>query len=713
MNTHDVSDAPQFTQLLLKQKQNLRDAQSRKGQQLKGRKSREEIILQFRFRLMMKQGRADCKFNLGTYLLLRSITPPDRMTAIMAIVEDENRDVLMLQLYYQEEENERAAEEVLEEGTVLIVKEPYLKLMSDGDHGIRIDHLSDVIYFPMYDERVPKCWQLRLAECNVTASAWKAKGNDYFNESKYHAAIGYYTKALDCSPTVEEAHTLRLNRSLAFLKTKQFDAALSDLESASTNLKPTEKALFRKTQALYNLQRYRECCEVLKILRMEYPSNIAAKRELTRAVNRLAEQEKGGYLFKQLYLEATKLRPPHLDHSTYVGPVSLRASGSRGRGLFTTEAVKAGDLLLCEKAFVHAFVDTRKADNQDVALLINAETNSITMGSQAELIRMIVQKLYLNPSLAAVITDLHHGSYKPVGVSNVDGTPVVDTFLIERIISLNCFGCPLSSRESHLHVVEDEMSQRMKEEQFHSCGIWPMASYINHCCYSNARRAFIGDMMVVRATRDLAPDTEITFWYQIPVANGYDKRQKKFQHWGFKCDCTMCQDDQTTKKSVLAKRQGLRADALKYFQSGKRTDVAKIEIILATMADTYTQPAFEVPHLSIWDLQLALTQMYMQQKQPVKVIDSALRVLASLGYVIDGGNLPRASGTPMVVKQWGLMMDRLIERWVLLSGAYRLVAPDLEAQAEEYARISYRICIGEDEAFDETYGKLSDLNARP
>lgn len=54
------------------------------------------------------------------------------------------------------------------------------------------------------------------------------------------------------------------------------------------------------------------------------------------------------------------------------------------------------------------------------------------------------------------------------------------------------------------------------DKQFHSCGVWPLASYINHSCNSNARRAFIGDMMIVRATRDLAPDEEINFWYHTP-----------------------------------------------------------------------------------------------------------------------------------------------------------------------------------------------------
>jgi hypothetical protein len=163
---------------------------------------------------------------------------------------------------------------------------------------------------------------------------------------------------------------------------------------------------------------------------LEYPNNIEAKGELSRAIGRLVEQNAGMYKFVQLYTKATKLRPPHLDHATYVGPVSVKASGSRGRGLFTTKAVKAGDLLLCEKAFAHAFIDDTHAtfeQNGGLTLLINPETDIVTVGAQAELIQMIVQKLYQNPSLAPAITDLHHGTYKSVGVSEVDGTPVVDT----------------------------------------------------------------------------------------------------------------------------------------------------------------------------------------------------------------------------------------------------------------------------------------------
>ena len=53
------------------------------------------------------------------------------------------------------------------------------------------------------------------------------------------------------------------------------------------------------------------------------------------------------------------------------------------------------------------------------------------------------------------------------------------------------------------------------------------------------------------------------------------------------------------------------------------------------------------------------------------------------------------------------MIDRFIEYWMLLFDIYYLVTPDPETQAEKYARISYKICVGEDETFNKIFGKLA------
>ncbi|OAL27653.1 hypothetical protein AYO20_09726 [Fonsecaea nubica] len=690
MNTHDVSDVPQYFEFLRRQRQSLQEAQSRKGQRPQARRSREEITVRFRFSLMMGTagpGSYD-KFNLrssfippayppctsalaelkktmikdlllethhrGTYLLLRSITPPAKMNAIMTIVEDESQDVVMLQLYYQEGENDCKIEDIAGEGTILIVREPYFKLMSDGEYGLRVDHLSDVTYLPAYDQRVPNHWQKDIIVGSASVDDWKIKGNDFYRGSKYRAAIECYTKALDCSPTEDKSGTIKINRALAYIKTKQFEAALFDLEYETFPQKPNEKALFSKALALYHLQRYRECREVLKTVLVNYP-----------------EQESGKYNLKGLQTEAAKLRPPQLDHATFSGPVAIRTSNGRGRGLFTTRAVKAGELLLCEKAFAYAFDDSQKATaGGNSTILINAETNSITIGAQAELIQLIVQKMYRNPSSATTITNLHHGSYQPVKITEVDGTPI--------------------PRYTHHKLELLRMSTLVSRDPSTSFG----------------GRSFIGDMMLVRATQDLAADTEITFWYHLPGVNDYDERRKKFQHWGFMCDCAMCQDEKATKKSVWAKRTKLRADVLKHFKSDSKANIPQIETVLAELVATYPRPASDVPRLSVWDVHLGLAKMCLAHRQPVQAVESGVSALESLGYVIEGGRLPHILGTPLVVKKWGLMQDHLVECWMVLARAYSLVAPDLEVLAIEYARTSYKICVGEDDSFDETYGRI-------
>lgn len=76
------------------------------------------------------------------YLLLRTVIPTDTMTAVMAIVEDEDGEVLTLQLYNQGDDLSGAQD--IRQGTVIVVKEPYVKVMADGNYSIRVDHLSDV-----------------------------------------------------------------------------------------------------------------------------------------------------------------------------------------------------------------------------------------------------------------------------------------------------------------------------------------------------------------------------------------------------------------------------------------------------------------------------------------------------------------------------------------------------------------------------------------
>jgi hypothetical protein len=111
------------------------------------------------------------------------------MTAIMVLVEDDRADVIMLQLYQQEEEDIRDAGNIVNVGTILLVKEPYFKVMASGEYGLRVDHLSDVIHVNEDDPGIPETWRPRVLEVECSAESLKIKGNAAMREGKYWQAI--------------------------------------------------------------------------------------------------------------------------------------------------------------------------------------------------------------------------------------------------------------------------------------------------------------------------------------------------------------------------------------------------------------------------------------------------------------------------------------------------------------------------------------------
>ena len=253
----------------------------------------------------------------------------------------------------------------------------------------------------------------------------------------------------------------------------------------------------------------------------------------------------------------------------------------------------------------------------------------------------------------------------------------------------------------------NEDTVKTANKQFHSTGVWSMASYINHSCISNARRSFIGDMMIVRASRDLPPETEITFWYQSPMDCDPKELPVNLQHWGFKCDCLLCQDAQSHSRGVLSNRNRILAE-LKGLFTRSKNNLRKIEDTLSSLASTYCRPAYEIPRLALVSPYMSLAAICASSQKYGKAVEFGLMSLESRGFVIKGGDISHVSDLPLVVQKWGLVTDNVVGCWMILCFAYRALAPTLASQAEGYARVSYRICVGEDETFDQTYSRLSD-----
>lgn len=270
-------------------------------------------------------------------------------------------------------------------------------------------------------------------------------------------------------------------------------------------------------------------------------------------------------------------------------------------------------------------------------------------------------------------------------------------------MSFNGFGCPVSSLSSHNEICDPPSmlaKKTKKQKAFHSCGIWTYASYINHCCIGNAHRAFIGDMMIVRASQDMEPGTEITFWYDNPDTLITKELGERFRHWGFVCQCAICLDAKATDAEVFKKRKQLVEKLIKAFKPSTLLpiEIGNIERLLAALNETYNQAAEHVPRLLLWDFQLALTRIYASQNNVGESMKSAVKVLTLFGFVVAGAD---SSQTRFTIVKWGVLVDQLVKIFLNVQAAFMAMgAREDSERAKEYAKITYKILVGEDMSFD-------------
>lgn len=158
-----------------------------------------------------------------------------------------------------------------------------------------------------------------------------------------------------------------------------------------------EKALFRAARALYELRRFPDSQSYLQQLIALYPKNETAVKDMRKLHERMRE-EAGEYDYAGMLKEATSCST--LDRGSYIGPVEIKQSQNRGRGLFLTKDVKAGDLLLVEKAF--SVISLGPADQPDTVGKIHK--------ARISLAKDCMSQLHRNPSVVSAFSNLYTGS---------------------------------------------------------------------------------------------------------------------------------------------------------------------------------------------------------------------------------------------------------------------------------------------------------------
>ncbi|VTO88654.1 unnamed protein product, partial [Fusarium graminearum] len=671
----------------------------------------------------------------GRKVLLHILTPPDRNEAVLTIAEDEQGTAVLLRLFQQPDEKQFPCTATMVDHTVCIVKDPFFQQSFDSDrngpvmlksayYSLRVDHPSDIIPLLRGDERIPEKWRSEVRGNDKSSSSSREEGNKSFRKKQWaeahfsqvtlsrtlvHASLaniihGRYSQAIAKADTPEDKQLAHLNRSLTNLKIGRPAKAFSDATQAYDPNTPSEKALFRHVNALYALQKFEQCEATIQTLLDAFPGSKVAEATMQRVKSRLLEQRMGKYKFKLMYEQAkAKDGPPLIDCATFSRPVEIRDSPGRGRGLFTTKSVSAGDLLLVEKAFSYSYMDENRLWDQ-ITYMINLTTKRATAGASANLWPQVVQKLYHDSDSLSAFQDLVDGEYQRVTVSECDGASVVDSFLVEKIISLNSFGSPTTTRDFCKNIIWSGKvgpSPSCRERPlFTTAGVWLLAARINHSCVGNCRRSFIGDIQIVRAARDIPAGTELTFPY-CPTGDSetYQDVQNKLAKWGFTCDCELCKDRRKTTEAVRVLRKELHDDFMDQSPSDEPFDLDKAMKLLKGIEKTYRgKPAKQVR----WVLASIYAYIGIRCRQDGEFVEAAemlIKAIEAMGFVIQATPPGGARGpSHFEVKHWGMMEHHVPWLFFQLIECYDEIDPQLVPVAEHYARVAYSIIVGEHES---------------
>jgi tetratricopeptide (TPR) repeat protein len=504
----------------------------------------------------------------------------------------------------------RHGEDVLESASVFVIKEPYFTLTDQGEATLRIDHPSDLMVCrdEIANSSLTSANEVNghaedTAAVEKLARMCKDQGNAALKEQDLPLAHAKYTEGLkvagkdivsNINPVL--ARDIFRNRAHVNLLLNQLDEAKIDAKASLIGREDQRskdldsKAYFRAGCAAYHLGEYQEAKGFFEEQQKLTPGDKDASANLRKIVMRIREQETGAYNFKKIKAGLSRARP-RVDVASYIGNTKVRDSPGRGRGLFATRDIPAGGTIMCEKAFCVVWGHEKEVLT---AMTYDVRDDRIRV-SPVGLSKSTVQKLLSNPSQSQRVMDLH-GDYQGDGINTprIEDSPIVDTFRVYDIVSRNAFG-------PGNQIGEEEASNA-------STGLWIRAAYINHHCIANAKKEYIGDMMVLRATRSITTGEEI--FHSYDESSDYDVRQTALMSiWGFECNCALCAAEKADDPTVRKKRRELASEAdafveREHWATAKRLTIAKGQRLARAIDDTYYSERYKgIPRVATQRIQ--------------------------------------------------------------------------------------------------------------
>ncbi|XP_024524456.1 uncharacterized protein LOC112344283 [Selaginella moellendorffii] len=366
-------------------------------------------------------------------------------------------------------------------------------------------------------------------------SLWK-EANAAYSRGEYRRAAFLYVECVERGfPGALQAFS---RSSEAWLRLGFHEKAFLDASRALAVNPSHFQSLFVKGQALLAMQEYAMALECLqnagKVLAAS-PDEQGMARKVAEACERcsaLQEQSvTGAYDLSQFLLGG---RNPSLAPvlSDFVGSVRLQLVQGKGRGLFATKDLKAGDLVLV--------------------------SNSIARSTKGGL--------------------EFHAKIGRVCAANRRVLAQLTAFFDER----EMFGMDLFLPNSGWFQAHDDHSTPTSSYRYvfkelgSRNGLCPLATMINHSCLPNVSRHPVGGALFVRAGRDISAGEELITSYVNPFQPLAQRRKQMAErNFKFVCRCDRCK----LEERIEAEKPGVATRYISALQNRGDPSAALMEMV--------------------------------------------------------------------------------------------------------------------------------------
>ncbi|GLJ21784.1 hypothetical protein SUGI_0406640 [Cryptomeria japonica] len=484
------------------------------------------------------------KYHKGRVLFGTLCVDAFMMLGTMTLLEDQFGDAVRLAIYNTS--SNQSPSSLYPKGSKVAVKQPYFKQgAQDGVLMLRVDNPQNVEILASF----PGNEETSLAKSLLEL---RNKGNKCFREENWNKAIDYYSSCIDLALSrnkmpsasniqekVKEALLYSYsNRAEAKLRLKEYEDAVQDCDKALALDQKHLKSLFRKGRAFHYLGEYKLACQCFDRALEQSPTANDIQLHYEKSKELSYQNQQGKFDLSAYFINGSNA--PEL--SNYIGPVLIKKSVGRGRGLFVTDDVDIGDFLLVENAIAFRRNERKSLKGsleKDMRGVMDVEKKlgHLKRDLEAEIISCaassprIMQQLEYLADLDEMkvppmdLFRINNGSWNNYDIPN-QGWELDQHKLAKLMQNLWC----------QIQTIESNSEMNRQNEQY---GLWALPSFLNHSCFPNANYIVVGEAMFVIAARKIAAGEEITIPYFDSLLPLF-ARESAFRGMGFKCECKRC-----------------------------------------------------------------------------------------------------------------------------------------------------------------------------